>query len=399
MKIIGIRLRQLEGSMESTASEERIRVPLDIYPEYRERGAEMAILQKVDLGNNREKVVGTFLQIDTDEGISGLAGPFTFQPAAYYIDTQLRPILIGQDPLATEYLWDVMYRISAHGRKGDYMHAVSYVDIALWDIKGKYFNQPVYRLLGGPVQQKIPVYASTVGFSLEPERVKERVKMLRAEGFKGTKWFLREGPPEGNAGIRKNLAVVAAAREASGPDMGVMVDAWKGWDIPYTLQMAALLTEYNVSWIEEPLLPDNYADMAALRKASPVRISGGEHEYTRWGARLMMDMGCLDIYQFDPLWAGGISEIMKIFAMASAKNVLFLVHGTSVPLAAQVSFTQNAAVSPMLEYLYNIAPHEQHFLKYPLTPVDGYVTPPPAPGVGLDIDMNKVESEREIKFH
>jgi L-rhamnonate dehydratase len=112
-----------------------------------------------------------------------------------------------------------------------------------------------------------------------------------------------------------------------------------------------------------------------------------------------MDMGCLDIYQFDPLWAGGISEIMKIFAMASAKNVLFLVHGTSVPLAAQVSFTQNAAVSPMLEYLYNIAPHEQHFLKYPLTPVDGYLTPPPAPGVGLDIDMNKVESEREIKFH
>ncbi len=399
MKITNIRLRQLEGTMKysGTLWEERLRRPTDIYPRFKAQGADaLGAGRAVPLGDGRYKVTSTFVQIETDEGVSG-TGPISVASVPFYIDTQLKPLLIGQDPMAIELLWDQMYRNAIHGRKGDNMMAISSIDIALWDIKGKALGQPVYKLLGGPVQDKIPAYASALGSSIEPEKAKERVKEFIQQGYRATKWFVREGPSDGPEGVRKNIELMKALREAAGEDMEIMIDCWSSWDVPYTLKMADLLAEYRPFWFEEPVLADLPQSYARLRAACPVTIAGAEHEYTRWGCKMLMDMKALDVYQVDTAWAGGISEVNKICTLASAYNVQVIPHGGSVP-NAQVSFAQNSAVTPMAEYLVIHQEIGQFFLKNPVKPVNGFITPPTAPGVGLDLDESKIESERDIKW-
>ncbi len=399
MKITNIRLRQLEGTMKypGTLWEERLRRPTDIYPRFKTQGADvLGAGRTVPLGDGRYKVTGTFVQIETDEGVSG-TGPISVGSVPFYIDTQLKPLLIGQDPMAIELLWDQMYRNAIHGRKGDNMMAISSIDIALWDIKGKFLGQPVYKLLGGPVQDKIPAYASALGSSIEPEKAKERVKEFIRQGYTATKWFVREGPSDGPEGVRKNIELMKALREAAGEDMEIMIDCWSSWDVPYTLKMADLLAEYRPFWFEEPVLADLPQSYARLRADCPVTIAGAEHEYTRWGVKMLMDMEALDVYQVDTAWAGGISEVSKICTLASAYNVQVIPHGGSVP-NAQVSFAQNSVVTPMVEYLVIHQEIGQFFLKNPVKPVNGFITPPTAPGVGLDLDESKIESERDIKW-
>jgi L-alanine-DL-glutamate epimerase-like enolase superfamily enzyme len=376
--------------------EERLRRPIDIYPRFKEQGADVfGGEQIIPLGNNRYKVTETFVQIETDEGVSGI-GPAGTGATVFYIDKQLKPLLIGQDPMAIELLWDQMYRNAIHGRKGDNMTAISSIDIALWDLKGKFLNQPVYKLLGGPVQDKIPAYAGALGYSIEPEKVKERVKEFIRQGYTATKWFVREGPTDGPEGMRKNIELMKALREAGGEDMKIMIDCWKSWDVPYTLKMAELLAEYHPFWFEEPVLPDLPQSYARLRAACPVTIAGGELEYTRWGVKMLMDMEALDVYQVDPEWAGGISEVNKICTLASAYDVQVIPHGNSVHANAQISFAQNSVVTPMMEYQILFNERVQFFFKNPVKPVNGFITPPTAPGVGLELDESKIESEREI---
>jgi len=400
MKITDVRLRQLEGTLKypGTFWEERLRMPADIYPRFKARGAEVLVRWPIPLEGDRYKVTGIFVQIETDEGVIGLAGPINYGASPLYIDTQLKPILLGQDPMAIELLWDQMYRNAIHGRKGDNMHAISYIDIALWDLKGKFLGQPVYKLLGGPVQDKIPAYASALGYSLEPEKVKERVREFVRQGYRGTKWFVREGPPDGPEGVRKNVELMRTLREAAGEDMKIMLDCWNSWDVPYTLKMAELLAEYRPFRFEEAVLPDLPQSYARLRASCPVTIAGGEHEYTRWGCKMLMDMGAMDIYQMDPVWAGGISEVSKICTLASAYDVQVIPHGSLVPVNAQVSFAQNSAVVPMMEHLVVLDKVLQFFFKSPLRPVNGFVTPPEAPGVGIELDESKIESERDISW-
>ncbi len=399
MKITNVKLRQLQGTMTNAPiREERPAAPRDIYPVFRKispPGRKPS--DKLTTGETR-KVTQTFLQIDTDEGVIGFAGPVYNDATAFFIDKQLKPLLIGQDPILTEYLWDIMYRTAVNGRMGENMMAISFVDVALWDIKGKFLKQPVVRLLGGPVQERLPVYAGAAGFSLEPERVKERVAKLKGEGFCGTKWFIRKGPVDGAQGERDNIAVIAAAREASGPDMKVMIDAWAYWDIPYTLKMADALKEFDVTWIEEPLhyaLHDSYAELTRL---SPIPIAGGEHEFTRWTFKTLMDKKAFNIYQPEPMFAGGISEMVKIGTLATSYGVKLVYHVYYPVASAHVSFLLNFLTTPMAEMLYNGEGEYQYFLKTPLKPVNGFFYPPEAPGIGMDIDEQKIESERELSF-
>ena len=398
MKITNVRLRKLEGTLEypGTFWEERLRRPTDIYPRFKAQD-DLLIGWPIPLGDDRYKVISTFVQIDTEEGVSGI-GFVASDAASFYIDTQLKSLLAGQDPMAIELLWDQMYRNAIHGRKGDNMMAISSIDIALWDLKGKLLGQPVYRLLGGPVRDKIPAYASALCYSIEPERAKERVREFVRQGYTATKWFVREGPSDGPEGVRKNVELVKALREAAGEDMEIMIDCWSSWDVPYTLKMADLLSEYRPFWFEEPVLADLPESYAYLRALCPIRITGAEHEYTRWGCKLLMDMEALDIYQTDPFWAGGIREVNKICTLASAYDVQVIPPGHVAAVNAQISFAQNSVVTPMMEYL--IVPQEvqQFFLKNPVKPVDGFITPPTAPGVGLDLDESKIESERDIKW-
>jgi L-alanine-DL-glutamate epimerase-like enolase superfamily enzyme len=396
MKITAVRVFELKGTMQHEEDifwEERLIRPIDIYPEHRAEGTVWIASEQ----KGRYAITAHFVQIETDADVYGIGGPMPHEQA-YVIGTQLSPLLIGHDPLAIERIWDRMYRAQIHGRKGVAMMAMSVIDCALWDLKGKWFNAPVYQLLGGPTRTEIPAYASALGYSLDPELVQERVQGMVAQGYKATKWFFRDGPTDGKPGIERNVRLVRTLRESAGPDVDIMLDAWSSWDVPYTLQMARRLEEYQPRWIEEPVLADKIAQYAEIRAASPIPISGGEHEYTRWGVKQLLDARAVDVLQTDIYWCGGISETQKICALASAYDIPVIPHGHSTPASAHLIAAWPEPTTPLLEYLIKWNEIHQFFLATPLKPINGVVTLPTAPGLGMELDEEKMESKRELSF-
>ena len=393
MKITAVRLYELRGEMafEGEFWEERLIRPVDIYPEHKTQGA--GWLRQVEEG--RYDMRSIFCEIETDEGLTGIGGPTT-EDQAFVIRREIAPLLIGRDPLATERIWDVVYRSMVHGRKGTAMMALSVVDCALWDLKGKWAGVPVYQLLGGPVRERIPAYASALGFSLEPEKVAAQAKRFVDEGYGATKWFFRHGPTDGVEGINKNVELVETLRDAVGPDVDLMLDCWMSWDVPYTVAMADRLAVYHPRWLEEPVLPDKIAQYAEIRRRSAVPISGGEHEYTRWGIKALLDAGAVDVLQPDIYWAGGISEMLKICALASAYDIPVIPHGHSVPATVHLIAAHPVTVCPLLEYLVKWNTVHQFFLAEPVVPVDGHVTLSATPGIGMALDEDKVLERREL---
>ena len=395
MKIADVRILKLTGVMEveGTFWEERLIQPIDIYPEHRAAPREIFGLQ----GGADFRVTAYFLEIEADTGVVGIGGPFS-ENVAYIIGTSLKSVLWEQDPLAIERIWDRMYRASVHGRKGTEMMAISAVDCALWDLKGNYFNAPVCSLLGGPVRGEIATYASALGYSLELDLVRQRVQEIQTAGYGATKWFFRDGPTDGKAGQVRNEALVQALREAAGPDMDIMLDCWMSWDVPYTIEMAHRLLPYNPRWLEEPVLPDKLEQYAQIRAASPVPIAGGEHEYTRWGLKQLMDARACDILQPDIYWAGGISEVSKICALASAYDLPVIPHGHSTPASVHLIAAWPVVTCPMLEYLIKWNEIHQFFLAEPVKPENGVVRVPTGPGLGMALNLAKCESVETVAY-
>ena len=329
-------------------------------------------------------VTGHFLLIDTDEGASGICGPVGGEDIAI-IARYFGELLIGEDPQAIERIWDKMYRHAIHGRKGTPMMALSKVDLALWDLKGKLLGAPVYQLLGGPSRERIRAYASMLGYSVEPNKVIERTRHFRAQGFTAFKWFLPCAPKDGEPGIRENLAVIRAAREAAGPDCDLMFDAWSSWNVPYTLRMIELSREYRPYWFEEPVLADLIPQYAELRReARGVFISGGEHEYTRWGIKALLDARAVDILQADVTWAGGLSEMTKICALASVYDIPVIPHHGGWPSTHLIG-SQALTTCPMQEWLIQHGRMPNVFYKHKLVPVAGHIRLPKAPGLSMDL--------------
>ena len=325
-----------------------------------------------------------FLLIDADDGATGICGPVGDEDIAI-IQRYFGEILIGEDPQAIERIWDKMYRLAIHGRKGTPMMALSKVDLALWDLKGKLLGAPVYQLLGGPSRDRIRAYASMLGYSVEPNKVIERTRHFLAQGFTAFKWFLPCAPTDGEAGIRKNLAVIRAAREAAGPDCDLMFDAWSSWSVPYTQRMVELSREYRPYWFEEPVLADLIPQYAELRRSvRGVFISGGEHEYTRWGIKALLDAGAVDILQADVTWAGGLSEMVKICALASAYDIPVIPHHGGWPSTHLIA-SQALTTCPMQEWLFQIGRMTNVFYKHKLVPQDGHIHLPTAPGLTMDL--------------
>lgn len=396
MKITGVRLRELTGVMEFEGAfwEERLIRPVDVYPEHKVEGPGTTP-REIEPG--RYEMVSIFVEIETDEGVTGIGGPIPHDQA-YIIDTQFRGVVMGEDPLATERIWDKLYRFLVHGRKGPTMMAVSAIDCALWDLRGKYLHQPVHRLLGGPTRDSLPAYASMLGHSLEPDRVAERATAYTAMGYPAQKWFPRWGPMDGREGIRKTLELMETLRAAAGPESDLMIDAWMSWDVPYTLDMAQRLKPYDPRWIEEPVLPDKIPQYAEIRAASPVQISGGEHEYTRYGIKELLDARAVDLMQADTYWAGGLSEMQKICTLCSAYDIPIVPHGHSVPANVQLSAALPPTEVPYVEFLVKWNQVHQFFWKEPVQPVNGSVTVPTGSGMGVELDPAKIQSERELRF-
>ena len=395
MKITDLRIRELDGVMEHSDPfwEERLIRPVDIYPSFRAQGPDYS----TSLGNGRYAMRSAFLEIHTDDGVTGISGPFN-RHEAFIIDTQLRGLLVGADPLASELLWDQMYRSMIHGRKGETMMAISVVDCGLWDLKGKAYGQPVYRLLGGPTRLEIPAYASALGFSIEPDDVDRRARQFVEQGYRATKWFFRDGPTDGPDGVRRNLLLAETLRNAVGPDVDIMLDAWSSWDVPYSITMANALADYDVRWLEEPVLADKLESYIEIQRSSPIPISGGEHEYTRWGFRPIVERKAMDVLQPDIYWCGGISEAIKICALASAFDVPVIPHGHSSHATAHLIASQPPTTCPIQEFLIKWNTVHQFFVEEPLLPRNGTFSVPQGPGLGVAIDEAKISEERELNF-
>ncbi|MCL5946807.1 MAG: mandelate racemase/muconate lactonizing protein, partial [Chloroflexi bacterium] len=316
-----------------TVGPARLVPPVDVYPDQRSRGPER--LER--LNEHEYLVTSLFLEVQTDGTLTGLAGPIGADQA-YMIDHVLSHVIIGEDPLAIERLWDRMYRLAIHGRKGVVMQAISAIDCALWDLKGKWAVAPVYQLLGGPLRSEIPAYASALGYSIEPAAAAARARELIAQGYQATKWFFRYGPGSGRDGMQANIALAGALRDAIGPDRDLMLDAWNSWDVPYAVAIGEALAAVHPRWLEEPVPPDRLGSYVELRQRLLFPIAGGEHEYTRWGLKQLMDAGAADVLQPDIYWAGGVSEMLKICTLASTYDVQIIPHGHSTPATAHVLF-------------------------------------------------------------
>ena len=397
MKITGVRFVRVTGTLDydGPLGEERLVRPVDIYPEFRAMGTTSPYGAAGT--TSPYAITQIFLFIDTDQGVSGAWGAIS-ESLARIIDAMFKDILIGENPHAVERIWDKMYRLAIHGRKGDTMMAISAVDLALWDLKGKLLGAPVYELLGGPTRDKIRAYASMLGHSIEPNLVTERAKQVIAEGYTATKWFFRHDPTEGPEGIRKNLELIRTLREAVGPDVDIMLDAWSSWDVPYTKRMASLAAEYRPYWIEEPVLADMIPQYAELRRSvTTTAIAGGEHEYTRWGVKALLDAGAVDILQTDPTWAGGLTEMVKICALASSVAVPVIPHFGRVA-STQLIASQTLTTCPMQEWLVQHGITGQHFLKYKIVPENGYISLPTGPGMSMELDEDQIETREELTF-
>jgi L-alanine-DL-glutamate epimerase-like enolase superfamily enzyme len=398
MKITDVRCVRLTGTLDydGPLGESGTARPYDMYPELGPRKRSWPV-SDVEAGPPYP-VQTTFLFVDTDAGVSGMWAPIE-PDDVWIIEHHLRRILIGENPHAVERIWDKMYRTAIHGRKGMTMMAISKVDLALWDLKGKLLGVPVYELLGGPTRTKIRAYASMLGYSVEPERAAQRAREAVAQGYTATKWFFVHTPTDGPAGMRANLALIRAVREAVGPDVDIMFDAWNSWDVPYTQRMADLAAEYRPRWFEEPVMADRIAAYAELRRTvSSTSIVGGEHEYTRWGIKALLDAGAVDVLQPDPKWAGGLTEMVKICALASAYGIPVIPHWGWVA-STQLVASQTLTTCPMQEWLiqHHLATVDP-FTRPKIEPVNGYVDLPTGPGLGVELDEDAIMSREELSY-
>ncbi len=387
MKITEVRFFQLSGRGDLPEAEERQSQMLDIYPEFGARGPAARLSGGVHKA--------TYVEIVTDDGPTGIFGPI-FAEQVPLIRARLAPYLIGQDPLAGERLWDVLYRQDRHARKGYQMLAISAIDCALWDLRGKVYGEPIYRLLGGPTRERVACYASMLGHSHDPGLIRERAQRVAGEGFKAQKWFFRYGPGDGLEGMEKNVAMVRTVREAVGPNIEIMLDAFMGWDATYAVRMLQRIEEYQPRWLEEAVPPDRIGDFAHIRRSTRIPIATGEHEYTRWGFLTLLQADAIDVIQADPDWCGGISELVKIGTLASAFGRQVFPHGHSIPAALNVIASQPPAVFPMVEFLLRSQPFAQFFHTTATLPEGGSLALPTAPGLGIVIDEAKVEGRVEL---
>jgi len=302
------------------------------------------------------------------------------------IQEQFAPALIGENCMAIEKLWDMMVRLTApFGGMGLASYAISAVDTALWDLKGKVLGRPVYELLGGPQKDEIFCYAT--GFDTE---------WYIESGFKATKIFTPWGPHDGLEGLHKNVEFVAQTRERVGDDVELMLDCWMTPDAEYAVRLMELLRPYRLKWIEEFVAADDLESYARVRERVPWQtLAAGEHWYLPKTFFAAASRGLVDILQPDVLWCGGITAARKICHMAEAAGLSVITHaGMNYPYGQHLAYAM--PVIPWGERSEGVsAPGVPlaEMTRLPGTPAieNGTVTPSDAPGFGLEITQEWIE--------
>src|SRR5579863_1602474 len=394
LKITAVEIWELRGQRDATRGvDQQYQVnPNDIYEELRQNPYHDAAPV-----TGKAPITSLYLKIVTDGGLEALYGPID-KEVAIVVDEQLRPFLLGKDGLAQEKLWDQMYRSNRHARRGHFLMAISAVDNALWDLRGRYFKTPVYRLLGGPTRKSVEAYASCLGYSLELDKAQARAAQIKGEGYRYQKWFLAYGPGDGPEGMRKNVDLVRVLRETVGEDTELMFDVYSGWNLGYALEWARQVERYRPHWIEEATQAEKIGSFAELRKGTSIPIASGEHIQGRWEVYDYLKEGALSVVQCDPEWCGGITELQKICTVASLFDVPVIPHGHSLHAAMHLIASQSPAVCPLAEYLILKMRTYYHFEKNPPVLQGAHFSLPDKPGFGLELDDAKVESREQMKW-
>lgn len=340
------------------------------------------------------------VRIRTDAGITGIgevdSSPMAVQgaiqgPYSHTITSGLKHLLIGEDPFRTEYLWHKMYSQNIYsGRFGVAFHAMSGIDIALWDIKGKALGLPVWRLLGGGFRDRIRCYASSL-FGRTPEETGDRARRFADKGFSAVKFGWAPMGQDADT----DVALVREARRGIGASGDVMIDAGLVWDAKTAIQRAEAFSEYKIFWLEEPLAPGDYRGYRKLSRATSVRIAAGEEESGRDTFARLMDEGEIDIAQVDLTRCGGFTEAMKIAAMAADRGIPVANHGftTYINVAAALHWLNSIPNALIAEYvveeettLRDMVTHER------ITAMEGgFLKAPDEPGLGVTLNEETLE--------
>lgn len=333
------------------------------------------------------------VEVICDDGTVGWGeclGPA--RPNAAVVDAY-KPWLIGQNPLETEKIWATCYNaLRDQGQRGLTVTALSGIDIALWDIKGKHFGVPVSTLLGGRFRDSVRAYA-TGSFKRDGvDRVQDNAEEMAghaAAGFHAAKVKI-------GFGVAEDLEVIRAVREAIGPDMRLMIDANHGYDPIEAIRLGKAAADYDIDWFEEPVTPEHLAAYRDVRAGQPIPVAGGETWHTRWGFREPLETRCVDIAQPDLCGVGGFTEAKRVVDLASVHNVRVVPHvwGTAVHLAAALQFMASMVpnpvrvnpIEPIMEFDRTHNPFRQAIVKTPIEHQGGVVAVPDAPGLGIDID-------------
>jgi L-alanine-DL-glutamate epimerase-like enolase superfamily enzyme len=353
------------------------------------------------------------VEVETDDGITGIGEAGVGGGSArHVIEHQLCPMLIGEDPLLIEGLWQKMFaRTRQFGRRGIVMNAISGIDIALWDIAGKVAKLPVYRLLGA-CRDRVEAYASG-GFYQEGKSVDGlagEAEGYRARGFRGMKMKIGRNPSTqthlrhlaANAQMcevdpEEDIERVAAVRRALGPQAKLMVDVNCVWSPAFAIEMGRALEPYKLYWIEEPVATDDIDGSARVADALATPIAGYETEIGLYGFRELITRGAVDIIQPDIAWTGGFSEGRRIAALAQAHHLMVAPHafGGAVLLAASLHFAASIANGLVLEFDQNPNGLRDELLKEPIRiDGDGMIRLPERPGLGIELDPAAVEHYR-----
>jgi len=341
--------------------------------------------------------------VHTDAGITGIgevdSSPMAVHgaiqgPFSHAITSGLRETVVGEDPFETEKLWYKMYQQNIYsGRRGIAIHAMSGIDMALWDIKGKALKLPVWRLLGGGFHSKIRAYASNL-FGDTPEETRERGRRLVGRGFTAVKFGW--GPLGKDEAT--DLALVREARKGVGTRTDLMIDAGLCYDTKTAMQRAKQFEEFHPFWFEEPLQPDNYEGYRRLSESTTIRIAAGEEESSRASYVELMDRGKIDVVQVDLTRCGGFTEAMKIASLAADRGLPCVNHGfsTYINIASAVHFLNSIPNSFIMEYVVEEETKLRDEITFQdLAAVDGWVKIPQEPGLGVKLNPEAIDRYRQ----
>ena len=318
-----------------------------------------------------------FCQVFTDEGVTGMGFGRASGFNKMFIEESLKPYVVGEDPMNNERIWSKMYwALLGNGRRGQAINAISQVDIAVWDLKGKITGQPVQKLLGG-YRDAVPAYGSGINLNLSnDELVREMSDFIKA-GFKAVK--MKIGQKDTNADLER----VRLVRKAIGPEADLCLDVNNSWSFNTAIEMAKRLEEYDIYWLEEPILADEFANLARLARETRIPIALGENHYTKWEFKELIERGAVGIVQADLGKCGGVTELLKIAAMADAYGLPMAPHFTEFTDVPVIASLPNGLIC---EYVQVMSEALSPLFINPFKPLNGYITPLDKPGFGLEVN-------------